>query len=262
MVLMRRLGCLGRLTASAATAVVLAGVSTGSAMAGPVTSRASDRLATTLSSTWASGYYALPKTGGATSFTHVQATFTVPAVNCASAPSSTAQMRAGLGGFSTRPIERVGISASCKKPGTAATYVSWYQMYPAAAVNEFIPKPGDTLNYSVTYAKGLYTLSIQDVTSGEAFSVSKQCAKTCPNTSAQVTAGSPQPPPKIPPANFGAVNFHVIIVTDNAGVSGGLSGPDWNTAMTNQAGTPHTVAGPLGSSGPPPQSQFQDTWAA
>jgi len=92
-------------------------------------------------------------------------------------------------------------------------------MYPAPPVIEFSPKPGDTLNYSVTFAKGVYTLSIQDPTSGESFSVNKLCAATCSNNSAQVTAG---PAAGVSPANFIAVNFAVIIVTDNAGVSGGL----------------------------------------
>jgi len=224
-------------------------------MAGPVTSRAPDRAAA--APIIASGYAALPKSGGATSFTHVQNTFTVPGLNCASTPNGTAEMRAGIGGVSGgSTIQRVGISETCK--GGAASYSSWYQMYPAPPVIEFSPKPGDTLNYSVTFAKGVYTLSIQDPTSGESFSVNKLCAATCSNNSAQVTAG---PAAGVSPANFIAVNFAVIIVTDNAGVSGGLANPDWNTGTLSQGGSPRTVAGPLlTTSGPPAQSAFQDTW--
>src|ERR1700690_136563 len=254
---MRSLGRLGRIPASAAAAVVLAGVSAGSAMAGPVPSRAPDRPDTTSSSPVASGYAAVPKTGGATAFSHIQDSFTVPTASCAAAPNAIAAMRAGLDGVNNATIERVGINETCASGGTA-TYTAWYQMYPAAAVNEFTPRPGDTLNSSVTFASGAYTLSIQDLTSGESFIVTKLCTATCQNASAQVTAGSPQ---GAVPANFTAVNFGVIIVTDSAGVSGGLADPNWNTVMFVQTGSPHTVAGPLLSSAPPPQSAFQDTWS-
>jgi hypothetical protein len=205
----------------------------------------------------ASGYAAVAKKGGATAFSRVQDAFTIPGANCASAPNSTAQMRAGLDGVRSATVERVGINITCKNGGTAS-YTAWYQLYPAAPVTEFVPKPGDTLNSSVSYASGTYTLSMQDVTSGEGFTVTKLCPTTCKNASAQVTAGSPKG--KVP-ANFTAVNFHVIIVTDSAGVSGGLADANWNTTTFVQGGSPHTVAGPLLSSGPPPQSAFQDTWA-
>jgi hypothetical protein len=254
--LMHKLGKFGRLTIGAAAAAVLVGVSAGPATASPVTSRAPERPQTTLNSPIASGYAAVPKKGGATAFSHIQDTFTVPAVNCASTPNATAQMRAGLGGIPGGPTERVGISETCKN-GEAPAYTTWYQMVPAPAVNEFTPKPGDTLNSSVTFAAGLYTLSMQDLTSGQSFSVSKPCVKICKNSSAQVTAGSPR---GSVPANFTAVNFHVIIATDSAGVSGGLADANWNTTMLAQTGSPHTVAGPLLTSAPPPQSAFHDTW--
>ena len=254
---MRRLGRLGGLTASATLAVVLAGVCAGPALAGPVTSRALTRPEISSPSPIASGYAAVPQSGGATAFSHIQDAFTVPTVNCATVPNATAQMRAGLDGVNNATIERVGLSETCAS-GTAS-YSTWYQMYPAAAVTEFTPRPGDALNSSVTFAAGAYTLSIRDLTSGESFTVTRLCAATCQNASAQVTAGSPM---SVAPANFTAVNFAVIIVTDSAGESGGLADPDWGTVMFTQTGSPHTVAGPLLSSAPPPQSAFQDTWAA
>jgi len=81
-----------------------------------------------------------------------------------------------------------------------------------------------------------------------------------------VTAGPEGPggfgvPPGVvgePPADFGTVHFRSIIVTDNAGVSGGLVNPNWNTDKLIQpsALNPRTVAGPL----PSPYTAFADTW--
>lgn len=252
---MRRLGTL---TASVAAAVVLAGVSAGSAMASPVTSRASGGPRTTVSSPIASGYAAVPQSGGATAFSRVQDSFTVPTATCAAAPNGIASMRAGLGGVTSSTVERVGINETCGSGGTP-TYAAFYQLAPAAPVIEFVPKPGDNLTSSVSYAAGAFTLSMRDLTSGESFTVTKLCTSTCPTTSAQVTAGSP---PGAVPANFAAVNFGAIIVTDNAGVSGGLANANWGTTTFTQTGSPHTVAGPLKTSTSPPESAFQDTWAA
>jgi hypothetical protein len=254
---MRRFGKLGRLTIGTAAAVVLTGVSAGSALAGPVTSRAPDRPEATVTSKIASGYAAVPKTGGAKAFTHVQDSFTVPGLNCASFPNGTAQMRAGL--FSALNVVQDGLNETCTDG--VASYTTWHQYYPIAPIDDFSPKPGDTLNSSVTYSTttSTYTLSMQDLTSGQAFSISQECINTCVNTSAAVTAGSPS---GIAPANFTAVNFHVIIVTDTAGTSGGLANPNWNTDTYIQSGTPHTVAGKLLTSSPPPESAFQDTWSA
>jgi len=255
---MHRFGRLGALTAGVTLAVALAGVCAGPALAGPVAPQTLARPETSSPSPITSGYAAVPPSGSAMTFTHVQDAFTVPTVNCTSVPNGTAQMRAGLDGVNNATIERVGLSETCT--GGAASYSTWYQMYPAAAVTEFSPKPGDALNYSITFAANAYTLSIKDLTSGENFTVTRLCAATCQNASAQVMAGTPAA--GVPPANFTAVNYGAIIVTNSAGVSGGLSNAAWNTVMFTQTGSPNTVAGPLLTSGTPPQSAFQDTWNA
>jgi hypothetical protein len=214
---------------------------------------------TTASSAIASGYGAVPQSGGATAFSRVQDSFTVPTATCAAAPNGIAAMRVGIGGVTTGAVERVGITETCSGGGTA-TYAAFYQMYPAAQVNEFVPKPGDNLDLSVSAAPGgVYTLSMQDLTSGESFTVTKLCASTCPNSSAQATAGST---PGAVPANFTAVNFGAIIVTDTAGVSGGMANAAWGTITITQTGSPNTVAGVLKTSTSPPESAFKDTWNA
>ncbi|HEX4833102.1 MAG TPA: G1 family glutamic endopeptidase [Trebonia sp.] len=254
---MRCSGRLGRLAAGVAAAVVLAGISAGTAAASPVTSRAPATPEATSTSPIASGYAATPKGGGATSFTSVQDTFTVPRLNCASTPNGTAQMRAGLGPIISSMYAQVGLSETCTNG--VASYVTWYAYYPVT-VNSFSPEPGDALSSSVSYSVGTYTLSMQDLTSGQSFSIQQKCTSTCPNASAEVTAGSAK---GTTPADFTVVNFAAITVTGNTGGSGGLSNANWATNTYVQSGTPHTVAGTLlTSTTAPAQSAFQDTWVS
>ena len=204
----------------------------------------------------ASGYAAVPKSGGAKSFSHVQTTFVVPSVTC-SAQNATAQTRAGLDGITDDTVERVGVDEACVN--AVAFYTAWYQMFPAmgSPALTFHPSPGDKVTASVTADAGVYTLSVHDLTSGKSFTVTKACA-ACQNSSAEVTAGSPS---GVAPANFGVVHFTNIVVVDGGGVSGGLANAAWNTEKLTQPGSPHTVAGPLNTASPPPHSFFADHWA-
>jgi hypothetical protein len=133
------------------------------------------------------------------------------------------------------------------------------QMFPAMAAPAptFHPSPGDQVTASVTGDAGLYTLSIQDLTSGMSFTVNKNCA-SCHNSSAEVTAGSP---PGVAPADFTIVHFTNIVVTNSTGVSGGLANSAWLTDQLTQPGSPHTVPGPLHTFSSPAHSAFADTWA-
>jgi hypothetical protein len=250
----------GRLTAIVGAAIAVAGASAGSAAASPVAVGARVIPAITISSPVASGYAAVPKSGGAKAFNHVQDSYTVPGVNCGVTPNAVAQQRAGLDGITDNTIERVGISEMCQGP--TATYVAWFQMYPAAAVVLFHPSPGDAVNSSVSFnfATGVYKFSVQDLTTGKTYTAGAKCASVCDNSSAQVTAGSPS---GIAPADFAVVHFSSIIVTDTAGLSGGLANAAWATDTLTQSGSPHTVAGPLHTfaAPPPAHSAFADTWA-
>jgi Peptidase A4 family len=244
----------GRLLAVAGAAVVVVGVSAGSAAASP---GASGMLTIPhINSPIASGYAAVPAPKGAPSFTHVQVTFVVPSVICPGTPDGAiAQQRAGLDGISDGTIERVGVSEACEIG--KAPYTAWYQMYPAGAHVLFHPSPGDMLILSVTFGGGVYTFTVDDVTTGMTYSATATCATVCNNSSAQVTAGSPSPPP---PADFGVVHFNGIIVTDSLNQVGGLASPYWDTVKLIQTGHPHTVAGPLSTTSTPPASAFADHW--
>jgi hypothetical protein len=241
------------LVAVAGAAVVVMGVSAGSAAASPAVS--ARPAFPVIHSPIASGYAAVPMTNGAKSFTHVQVSFTVPAVICPAPSGDIAQQRAGLDGISDDTVERIGVSESCQA-GTAPDTV-WYQMYPAAAHVLFNPSPGDKLALSVTFSAGVYTFTAHDITTGKTYSATATCPSVCNNSSAQVTAGSPAPPP---PADFGTVHFSGIVVVDSAGQVGGLASPYWDTVKLVQTGSPHTVAGPLTTSSAPPASAFADHW--
>jgi hypothetical protein len=201
----------------------------------------------------ASGYAAVPEPGGTPNFIHVQSTYQVPKVNCQMTPNGVAQTRAGLDGISDNTVERVGINETCTNG--APTYTAWYQMFPAmgSPFLTFSPNPGDRVKASVTADGGTYTLSIVDLTSGLNFTATKSCPN-CLNSSAEVTAGSPAGKA---PADFTAVHFKGISVTNGAGVTGGLVNPAWKTLTLTQPGSPHTVAGAL----PAPYSAFADTGA-
>ena len=180
------MGRLARLTAVAGAAVAVAVMAPGLAAASPV---APGTLGISIVSPIASGYAAVPKPGGA-DFIHVESAYQVPKVNCAMTPNGVAQTRAGLDGISDNTVERVGISEACKNG--APSYTAWYQMFPAMAapVPTFHPAPGDQVMASVRVDAGLYTLSIQDLTSGMSFTVNRSGA-SCPSSSAEGDTWAP-----------------------------------------------------------------------
>jgi peptidase A4-like protein len=248
---------LGRLAAIAGAAAVAVGLSAGPAAASPVTWRAPAGAGIAAPPIIAAGYFAVPKPGSGTSFIHVQDTFIVPQVACTGTRTTIAQQRAGLDGFSDATVERVGISEACAQGAPA--YFAWYQMYPAMGHAEFsMAHAGDRVHLSVTDDGGHFTLSVQDLSSGQNFTVIKTCA-TCQASSAQVTAG---PKTGTPLADFGSVDFTGIQVTDNGGVTGGLKNPAWNTVKMTDPFSPRAVAGPLHTFAAPPHSEFVDHWMA
>ena len=241
----------GKLAVAAGAAAVAVGVTPGLAAAGTAPAGA-PRIA--LVSPIASGYAAVPKSGGAKAFIHVQSDWVVPAVTC-TAKNRTALDRVGLDGITDATTEQDGVTEACVN--AVPFYGTFYQMYPAAAVAMFAVAPGDQMQASVTADGSVYTLSVHDLTSGKSFTVTATCA-SCKDSSAEVTAGSP---PGIGPAHFTVVHFTGISVTDSTGTTGGLANAAWTTLKLTQSGSPHTVAQPLHTASPPPHSFFADTWA-
>jgi hypothetical protein len=263
------------MTVIAGAAAAVIGAAAGPAAASTATARPPHLIGGTLSVWWASGYEAVakPGPGNASSFTHIDAYFTVPLVNChpnpPDPPPSEAQFRVGLGQGS---IERVGVSETCT-PGSLPRYWTWYQLVSetGAPLSNPLPvnvpsvhvHPGDVLHASVSADGDFYTLAMMDLTTGKHFSV----GKTYPagnNSTAQVTAGSPgptpPPPPFVPPADFGAVSYSRINIVDNLHTAGGFVNPKWNYNTLVQPPVPgsvhYTLAGPLAGLG----TAFMDLW--
>jgi hypothetical protein len=81
-------------------------------------SGASTTGSTSHSNNWA-GYAALPEHAGGR-FRFVQATFTVPSVNCTATPNAFSVHWVGLDGFATSTVQQDGIEANCN--GIAPVY--------------------------------------------------------------------------------------------------------------------------------------------
>lgn len=129
-------------------------------------------------------------------------------------------------------------------------------MYPAPAVLLFHPSPGDALATSATDSAGVYTFTVNDLTTLKNYTGTATCA-ACMNSSAHVTVGPRNP------ADFGTVHFSGIVVTDSGGVTGGLANAAWNTVKLVQPPAPNFgVAKSLSTFAvpPPPHSAFTDVW--
>jgi len=181
------------------------------------------------------GYAALPQHSGA-SFRSVQATFTVPSVNCALTPGAFSVHWVGLDGFGTKTVQQDGIAANCD--GTTPVYSAWWETYPAKAiqtVSSVQVHPGDAVTASVRFnaAKGVhhdeYNLVLTDVSTGQGFSLWKRCGgSTCKNASAEVITEAPFAASVLPLADFAVISPVNIHVTDKSKQKGGISSPNWN----------------------------------
>ena len=244
--------------AAAGAAAAVIGVAAGPAAASTPAARAPNITiwGPPISSSIVSGY-AAEASGPGQSFTLVQDAFVIPKVTCDG--PGIAQFGVGLGG---NPIgdqsstQQVMVSATCKPHNLTPTYAAGYEQGSASMVTEFIPSAGDAVALRVSASGIHYKMSMQDNTNKDSFGIIVKCS-TCQNSSAQVTAGSPA---GSTPADFGKVHFTQIQVIGSPGGAGGLVNAAWNTAKLIQLGSPHTVAEPLQSLGPPPHSAFWDKW--
>lgn len=199
----------------------------------------SGALAVTRSFNWA-GY---ATTKGGRSFGLVQATFFVPYLNCAVTPSTYSAHWVGLDGFSKTAdsVEQDGIEADCGGSGTPS-YRAWYEIFPKPeAVSTMRVRPGDSITASVSYspASRKFRLTVADNTNGRHFSVAKACAaRRCPHTSTEAISEAPSNSKNqlLPLADYGAVGFTNIAITDGAGHRGGLVSRLWRTTKILQYG--------------------------
>jgi hypothetical protein len=231
---------------------------------------------TAYSSNW-SGYVATGTWSGA-QFRYVQATFTVPSLNCAVAPgtsTSPATMADWVGidgvGYNfgaSSTVEQDGIVGQCV--GGTAQYAAWWENYPNAPTYPNLTiNPGDAIEADVYYnsartaAQGQYNYTLTDVTTGQSFNTPwEKCgASSCKNSSAEVITEAPTGSAGLLPlADYGLSNFENIAMTDKAGQRAGITSSNWkstNVVMKNSYGTVLSTPGPLFGG-----EAFTDFWKA
>jgi hypothetical protein len=185
--------------------------------------RASDpnhRLRFGASANW-SGY----AVSGFGPYTTVSASWTQPAVECASTPRAFSAFWVGLDGApgTSRTVEQTGTEAICSPGG--ASYTAWYEMAPKRAVVYSVPvAAGDSISASVTaLAKGHFQLTISDVTQQWSLTTTQK-RKSAKRASAEVIAEAPSTRRgALPLADFGTIGFGEVAV-DGAALSSSTPG--------------------------------------
>ena len=194
-----------------------------------------------------SGYVATGSTSTA-GFRYVQATFTVPSVNCTTTPDAAMGAWVGLDGVNydfagtATSVEQDGIAAECDS-GTPF-YYAWYESYPSDAVKaNFTISPGDAIEASVFWnasapASQRYDYQLTDVTTGASLNTLQPCGGSCHISSAEVITEAPADATTgdiLPLADYGIVNYENIAVTDKSGQRAGFTSPNWKDTEVIQA---------------------------
>lgn len=178
------------------------------------------------------GGYAAFRPG--TRFRFVAGTFFVPYLDCATTPNAQSAHWVGIDGLHDSTVEQAGISANCH--GSTPVYSAWYELVPNGPVFPHITiRPGDSIAASVYFSRSTsrFTMRLADTTDGQHFSHTAACpaGATCDRTAAEAIS---EPPlghdGYLPLANFRAVGYTNIRVTDQAGNRGGLRSRWWDTS--------------------------------
>jgi hypothetical protein len=217
------------------------------------------------SSNWA-GFVSTGSWNGA-GFRYVQATFTVPSVNCGNSTAGNASYPdtfddwVGLDGVgynfgASTSVEQIGIDGQCANG--APSYGAWWETYPDPETPiSFTVSAGDAITADVywdatrTAAQGQYDLVLTDVTTGQTFNQYEACAATtCANSSAEVITEAPAiGTATLPLADYGISNYENVAVTDRSGQRASFASPNWvNTEVEQLDSTGSTVVsapGPL-----------------
>jgi hypothetical protein len=206
-----------------------------------------------------------------TRFRSVRATFFVPYLNCAQSRDADSSDWVGLDGFVGQPgsAEQAGIGADCTRGGRSS-YHAWFAMYPRAQARAKVAiRGGDSVTASVSYdpADREFSLALTDNTTGGHFGVRRRCPRgvTCPRNSAELISSAPVSrttghPAIKPLADYGAVSFTAVSITDRARQQGGLRSAHWaasRIAETRQAAPFQVIARPT----PIQAGTFDNYWS-
>lgn len=146
-------------------------------------------------------------TGDNGSVTDVTASWIVPAIQGA-CPSTNqyASFWVGIDGYSSNTVEQIGTDSDCQNG--SPVYYAWYEFYPhfAYGVNMVI-QPGDVVSAKVSAgAKGLFTVTLTNVTRNQTFSTSAK-VPSAKRSSAEWIVEAPSSGGVLPLADFGTVSF-------------------------------------------------------
>jgi hypothetical protein len=202
-----------------------------------ITNSALSTTSPAYSGNW-SGYVATGNTS-TSGFRYVQATFTVPSVNCTATPDAVTGAWVGLDGVgydfgTSTSVEQDGIGAECD--GGTPNYYAWYESYPSdAVVANFTVSPGDAVEASVFWnaaapASQRYDYQLTDVTTSASLNTLQPCGGTCHLSSAEVITEAPSDASTgqtVPLSDYGIINYANIAVTDRSGQRAGFPSPNW-----------------------------------
>jgi len=219
------------------------------------------------SSNW--GGYAV--TGANGSISDVKASWIVPSI-VGKCPSTNqyASFWVGIDGYSSNTVEQIGTDSDCQN-GQPVYYV-WYEFYPhwAFTVNTVTIRPGDVIAAEVSAgAKGAFTVSLTDQTTGKSFQTSAKM-NNADRSSAEWIAEAPWSGGVLPLANFGTALFgskytpvpntsSVTMKTGNSTVTGSIGSFAGNYAeitMVDKNGGPKALPTALSADG----SSFSIGW--
>jgi Peptidase A4 family len=208
-----------------------------------------------------SGYVALSSSRHV-KMTGVSATFTVPSLKCDMGGAWAAEW-VGLDGFNTGTVEQEGVEAVCQTAASTATYMAFYEMYPAAQVAFSGINAGDAITVSTgEYRNGTYHLAMTDITNGSGFSVTRACPakSSCKSESAEIILEAPTSDGSLDPlADFGIATFvNSRVAADFAPKTAFVSGRSFSVGAIDMVGS---GGGLLASVGPLEGGEdFSDTW--
>jgi len=230
-----------------------------------LTPGASTTGSTVRSGNWA-GYAALPQHSRG-QFRFVEATFTVPSVNCGTTPTSFSVHWVGLDGINSNTVEQDGVESDCAgASGTTPTYSAWWETFPGTVQTVFSLNAGDAVTASVFFNASSethhdqYNLVLTDITSGRSFNKWENCGvSSCKNNSAEIISEAPSSGSILPLADYGIESFVNVKVHDKSDQKGGISSSNWNDEKIIQTSmsTGDTLATPSSLYG---SHAFSNTW--
>lgn len=221
------------------------------------------RAGSSSSLNWAG--YAVTAAAGAVS--DVKGSWKVPAIQ-GGCPSTNqySSFWVGIDGFNSNTVEQTGTDSDCR--GGTPTYYAWYEFYPhpSKLISGLAVHSGDVISAEVRFSGNAFTVSIQDATTGGAFSTSAHVHSAL-RSSAEWIAEAPSSSGGILPlADFGTAGFGTdttgvgsTCTATIAGVSGTIASFGANVqsiSMVTSAGTLKASPSSLSADG----TSFSVTW--